>query len=137
MKQFIGKVFTLIGGLGLIVLSLIASGFILYDFISFKLSVLTETVYFEGWIALLSTVFFIVAYFFIAFIGLKNISINRLNKKALFGIIIILLLYVLYIVYIMVVIKDFSDKGLFINTFIFNIIFALTFSCGIVIDLNN
>ncbi len=137
MKQFIGKVFTLIGGLGLVVLSLIAAGFILYDFIGFKLSVLTETVYFEGWIALLSTVFFIVSYFFIAFIGLKNISINRSNKKPLIGIIIILFLYIFYIIYIMLVINDFADRGVFINTFILNIIFGIIFIFGIIIDLNN
>ena len=137
MKQFIGKVFTLIGGLGLIVLSLISAGFILYDFITSKLDVLTQTVYFDGWIALLSTVFFIVTYFFIAFIGLKNISINRSNKKPLIGIIIVLVLYILYIVYIMLVIKDFQDRGLFINTFVFNIVFGITFIVGIIIDLNN
>ena len=137
MKQFIGKVFTLIGGLGLIVLSLISVGFILYDFITSKLDVLTQTVYFDGWIALLSTVFFIVTYFFIAFIGLKNISINRSNKKPLIGIIIVLALYILYIVYIMLVIKDFQDRGLFINTFVFNIVFGITFISGIIIDLNN
>ena len=137
MKQFIGKVFTLIGGLGLIVLSLISAGFILYDFITSKLDVLTQTVYFDGWIALLSTVFFIVTYFFIAFIGLKNISINRSNKKPLIGIIIVLALYILYIVYIMLVIKDFQDRGLFINTFVFNIVFGITFISGIIIDLNN
>lgn len=137
MKQFIGKVFTLIGGLGLIVLSLISAGFILYDFITSKLDVLTQTVYFDGWIALLSTVFFIVTYFFIAFIGLKNISINRSNKKPLIGIIIVLALYILYIVYIMLVIKDFQDRGLFINTFVFNIVFGITFIAGIIIDLNN
>ena len=137
MKQFIGKVFTLIGGLGLIVLSLISAGFILYDFITSKLDVLTQTVYFDGWIALLSTVFFIVTYFFIAFIGLKNISINRSNKKPLIGIIIVLVLYILYIVYIMLVIKDFQDRGLFINTFVFNIVFGITFIAGIIIDLNN
>ena len=137
MKQFIGKVFTLIGGLGLIVLSLISAGFILYDFITSKLDVLTQTVYFDGWIALLSTVFFIVTYFFIAFIGLKNISINRSNKKPLIGIIIVLALYILYIVYIMLVIKDFQDRELFINTFVFNIVFGITFIAGIIIDLNN
>ena len=137
MKQFIGKVFTLIGGLGLIVLSLISAGFILYDFITSKLDVLTQTVYFDGWIALLSTVFFIVTYFFIAFIGLKNISINRSNKKPLIGIIIVLVLYILYIVYIMLVIKNFQDRGLFINTFVFNIVFGITFIAGIIIDLNN
>ena len=137
MKQFIGKVFTLIGGLGLIVLSLISIGFILYDFITSKLDVLTQTVYFDGWIALLSTVFFIVTYFFIAFIGLKNISINRSNKKPLIGIIIVLALYILYIVYIMLVIKDFQDRELFINTFVFNIVFGITFIAGIIIDLNN
>ena len=137
MKQFIGKVFTLIGGLGLIVLSLISIGFILYDFITSKLDVLTQTVYFDGWIALLSTVFFIVTYFFIAFIGLKNISINRSNKKPLIGIIIVLALYILYIVYIMHVIKDFQDRELFINTFVFNIVFGITFIAGIIIDLNN
>ena len=137
MKQFIGKVFTLIGGLGLIVLSLISIGFILYDFITSKLDVLTQTVYFDGWIALLSTVFFIVTYFFIAFIGLKNISINRSNKKTLIGIIIVLALYILYIVYIMLVIKDFQDRELFINTFVFNIVFGITFIAGIIIDLNN
>ncbi len=137
MKQFIGKVFTLIGGLGLIVLSLISAGFILYDFITSKLDILTQTVYFDGWIALLSTVFFIVTYFFIAFIGLKNISINRSNKKPLIGIIIVLVLYILYIIYIMLVIKEFQDRGLFINTFIFNIIFGIIFIAGIFIDLNN
>ncbi len=137
MKQFIGKVFTLIGGLGLIILSLISVGFIVYDFITSKLDVLTQTVYFEGWIALLSTVFFIVTYFFIAFIGLKNISINRSNKKPLIGIIIILILYIAYIIYIMLCIKDFADRGIFINTFIFNIVFGIIFILGITIDLNN
>ena len=40
MKKFIGKVFTLIGGLGLIILSLVGVGFILYDLITYKLSIL-------------------------------------------------------------------------------------------------
>lgn len=137
MKQFIGKVFTLIGGLGLIILSLISTGFIVYDFITSKLDILTQTVYFDGWIALISTVFFIVTYFFIAFIGLKNISINRSNKKPLVGILIVLALYIAYILFIMLVINDFADRNIFINTFIFNIIFGIIFAIGIIIDLNN
>ena len=137
MKQFIGKVITLIGGLGLKIISLISTGFILYDFITSKLDILTQTVYFEGWVALLSTVFFIVTYFFTAFIGLKNISINRSNKKTLIGILIVLVLYIAYILFIMLVIKNFTDRNIFINTFSFNIAFGIIFVCGIVIDLNN
>lgn len=137
MKKFIGKVFTLIGGLGLIILSLVGVGFILYDLITYKLSILTETVYFNGWIALLTTLFFIFTNFFISFIALKNISINKSNKKVLVGIFITLFLYIAYVLYIMIVINDFLNKNIFINIFILNFVFNFIFIFGIVLDLNN
>lgn len=137
MKKFIGKVFTLIGGLGLIILSLVGVGFILYDLITYKLSILTETVYFNGWIALLTTLFFIFTNFFISFIALKNISINKSNKKVLVGIFITLFLYIAYVLFIMIVINDFLNKNIFINIFILNFIFNIIFIFGIVLDLNN
>ena len=137
MKKFIGKVFTLIGGLGLIILSLVGVGFILYDLITYKLSILTETVYFNGWIALLTTLFFIFTNFFISFIALKNISINKSNKKVLVGIFITLFLYIAYVLYIMIVINDFLNKNIFINIFILNFVFNFIFIFGIILDLNN
>ena len=137
MKKFIGKVFTLIGGLGLIILSLVGVGFILYDLITYKLSILTETVYFNGWIALLTTLFFIFTNFFISFIALKNISINKSNKKVLVGIFITLFLYIAYVLYIMIVINDFLNKNIFINIFILNFVFNFIFIFGILLDLNN
>ncbi len=137
MKKFIGKVFTLIGGVALIILSLIGAGFIISDLVTYKLSILTETVYFEGWIALLTTLFFIFTNFFISFMGLKNISVNKSNKKVLIGLLITFILYLIYICFIMIAIKEFANKGIFINIFILNIIFSIIFMFGVILDFNN
>ena len=134
MRQFIGKVFTLIAGLLLIILSLIGGGFVLYDLCTYKLSILTETVFFYGWIALLSTVFFLIVNFIIAFMSLRNISLNISNKKILIANLILIPLYIIYMIYIFCVIKEFDDLNLFINTSIFVILGYISLSFGIYFD---
>lgn len=134
MRQFIGKVFTLIAGLLLIILSLIGGGFVLYDLCTFKLSILTETVFFYGWIALLSTVLFLIVNFIIAFISLRNISLNISNKKIFIANLILIPLYITYMIYIFCVIKEFDDLNLFINTSIFVILGYISLSFGIYFD---
>lgn len=134
MRQFIGKVFTLIAGLLLIILSLIGGGFVLYDLCTYKLSILTETVFFYGWIALLSTVFFLIVNFIIAFMSLRNISLNISNKKILIANLVLIPLYIIYMIYIFCVIKEFDDLNLFINTSIFVILGYISLSFGIYFD---
>ncbi len=137
MRKFVGKVLTLIGGIGLFVLSFLIGGVMIYNLIKGYLNVLTSTVYFEGWISLLGTLTIAISNFFISLIGLKNVSINSSNKNILIGSFILLILITLNFSYVLIVIKVFEDLTLFIITFILIYIFYLIYIIGIIIDLKN
>lgn len=137
MKKFVGKVFTLISALALIILSFVGGGFILYDFIKGNLNVLTQTVYFNGWIALLSTFIIIIGNFFLSLISLKNLSINATNKNILIGSIILFIFSIFSFAFILIKIGTFENYSVFLNVYILTFIFYLLLIFGIIIDIKN
>lgn len=116
MKGFIGKIFILIGGVLLVILALIGAGFLIYDFATGKLNVLTQTSFINGWIALLSFVFLILMNFILSLSSLRSISLNRSTKNHFFGSIVLLIMYILLHIYISVVIGYFKDVDLYSST---------------------
>lgn len=118
MNKFIGEILVLLGSMGLIVVSAISVGTIVFGIINNNLDVLITTSYLIGWIALSLTLFSKIYSFIYSVGALRLISKGRSNKKSLFLSIIFVISETCRDIYIFRNIDDFYAKDMFISLMI-------------------
>lgn len=118
MNKFIGEILVLLGSMGLIVVSAISVGTIIFGIINNNLDVLVSTSYLIGWIALSLTLFSKIYSFIYSVGALRLISKGRSNKKSLFLSIIFVISETCRDIYIFRNIDDFYAKDMFISLMI-------------------
>ena len=123
MRKLFADILIIIGTIGLIVLSLIGTGIILYMLFTHQLGVLVYTSYSKGWVALVLTIVSILDGFLYSLYTLRAISVGRTTKKPIFVSFLYLFIEIVRIIYISLVIKDFVYMKFFIVIYILNLVF--------------
>lgn len=118
MNKFIGEILVLLGSMGLIVVSAISVGTIIFGIINNNLDVLVTTSYLIGWIALSLTLFSKIYSFIYSVGALRLISKGRSNKKTIFLSLIFAISEVSRDIYIFRNVSDFYAKDMFISLII-------------------